>query len=261
MIRFGASGFSYDDWVGVVYPADLPKWKWLAFYAQEFDTVELNVTYYRIPEPKTVSGWVERTPEGFTFSVKAHQSLTHERGSPEFEAYRESLAPLLQAGKLACVLAQFPHSFHPTAENQAYLGRLREGLAELPTVVELRDRRWLDEGAFDLLKDLGFGFCCVDEPDLPGLMPPIVRTTSPLAYVRFHGRNAQKWWEHEQAWERYDYTYSEPELREWMPRLRQLEEESDLVLVYANNHYRGQSVDTLRKLQAMIRDGGVNQGN
>ena len=79
MIRLGTSGFSYDDWVGPVYPPELPKREWLAYYAREFDTLELNVTYYRVPDPRTVRGWVERTPEGFLFSVKANRELTHER--------------------------------------------------------------------------------------------------------------------------------------------------------------------------------------
>ena len=83
-------------------------------------------------------------------------------------------------------------------------------------------------------------------------MPPVVRTTGPVAYVRFHGRNAARWWQHDHAWERYDYTYTETELSEWVPRLRELETASPLTLVYANNHYRGQSVDTLRKLKHLL---------
>ena len=252
MIRLGTSGFSYDDWVGPVYPADLPKRRWLPFYAEHFDTVELNVTYYRIPDVKTVRGWIDRTPEGFLFSVKAHQGLTHERETAGFEEFRSSLAPLAEAGKLACVLAQFPHSFHPTRANRDYLPRLREGLADLPVVVELRDARWVSEETFAQLAGLGLGFCCVDEPRLPGLMPPVTRATGPLAYVRFHGRNADKWWEHENAWERYDYTYTDGELKEWAERIRDLDGEVSLTLVYANNHYRGQSVGTIRQLQGML---------
>jgi uncharacterized protein YecE (DUF72 family) len=83
-------------------------------------------------------------------------------------------------------------------------------------------------------------------------MPPLARATAPLGYVRFHGRNAAKWWEHEDAWQRYDYTYTEGELKEWVPRLRGLDDEVPLTLVYANNHYRGQSVDAMRKLSALM---------
>lgn len=117
MIRFGTSGFSYDDWIGCVYPEDLPKRSWLEYYSQQFDTVELNVSYYRIPALKTIKGWVERTPDRFTFSVKAHRSITHERVEPAYEAFIEVFRPMFEAGKLACILAQFPHSFHPSPEN------------------------------------------------------------------------------------------------------------------------------------------------
>lgn len=254
MIRLGTSGFSYDDWVGPFYPADLPKWAWLTYYAQQFDTVELNVTYYRLPDRRTVAGWVQRTPEGFLFSVKAHQSLTHDRERADFVGFRQSTEDLRQAGKLACVLAQFPHSFHPVAANREYLHRLREGLADLPVVVEFRDRAWLTEETFALLSSLGLGFCCVDEPQLPGLMPPIARAAGPVAYVRFHGRNADRWWQHEQPWQRYDYSYPESELREWVEKIRDLDDRSEITLVYANNHYRGQSVDTIHMLRRLLAE-------
>jgi uncharacterized protein YecE (DUF72 family) len=256
MIRLGTSGFSYDDWVGEVYPEDLPRWQWLSFYANEFDTVELNVTYYRLPSTKIASGWVSRTPDHFTFTVKAHRSLTHERKQPDFAAFRESLTPLLEAGKLACILVQFPHSFHPTPENRAYLQTIRDGLAELPLVVEFRDSAWVTEETFNQLTELEMGFCCVDEPQLRGLMPPVTRRTSDVSYVRFHGRNAERWWKHDHAWERYDYTYSEEELSEWIPRIKELEHAAPLTLVYANNHYRGQSVDTLHKLKRLLEAEG-----
>jgi uncharacterized protein YecE (DUF72 family) len=252
MIRLGTSGFSYEDWVGEFYPPDLPKWRWLPFYAEQFDTVELNVTYYRLPEAKLVRGWIDRTPEGFLFAVKAHQGLTHERQPSGFAAFRESISPLAEAGKLGCVLAQFPHSFHPTRANRDYLPRLREGLDELPVVVELRDAGWVREETFEQLSSLRLGFCCVDEPPLPGLMPPVARATGPVAYVRFHGRNAEKWWEHENAWERYNYRYADSELVDWAEKIRDLDGEAEITLVYANNHYRGQSVGTIRQLQGML---------
>lgn len=254
MIRLGTSGFSYDDWVGPFYPADLPRWAWLSFYAQQFDTVELNVTYYRLPDRRTVAGWLQRTPEGFLFSVKAYQNLTHEREQADFPAFCQSIEDLRQADRLACVLAQFPYSFHPSAPNRDYLRRLRDGLGDLPAVVEFRDRAWLAEETFALLSNLRLGFCCVDEPQLPGLMPPIARATGPVAYVRFHGRNARRWWEHEQAWERYDYSYPEEELREWVGKIRDLDDRSEITLVYANNHYRSQSVDTIRQLRQMLAE-------
>ena len=254
MIKLGTSGFSYDDWVGPVYPPDLPKRDWLAYYASRFDTVELNVTYYRLPGRRTAQAWVEKTPPGFTFAVKAYQGLTHERVEPDFPAFVEALDPLVSSDRLACVLAQFPHSFHPSPHNRSYLERLRRGLGELPAVVEFRDAAWVAPETFQQLEALHLGFCCVDEPRLEGLMPPVARATGPVAYVRLHGRNSAKWWTHEQAWERYDYSYSEEELSEWAPKIRQLEAAAPLTLVYANNHYRGQSVQTIDRLRSLLSE-------
>lgn len=252
MIRLGTSGFSYDDWVGSFYAEDLPRWQWLSFYAQQFDTVELNVTYYRLPEAKVVRGWVERTPDDFLFTLKAHKSLTHEREIAACMGFCESIDAMLQSGKLACILLQFPHSFHPTMENREYLNQLREGLQGYPLVAEFRGNDWVSEETFAQLTSLNLGFCCVDEPQISGLMPPLAIQTGPLGYVRFHGRNAEKWWQHEHAWERYDYTYSEEELKEWVPKIRDLDQQAPLTLVYANNHYRSQSIDAIRKLQYLL---------
>lgn len=252
MIRIGTSGFSYDDWIGPFYPEGLPAREHLAFYAREFSTVEINTTYYRIPDRRLVQGWVDKTPDGFSFAVKAYQGLTHERENPDFAPFVAALQPLVAAGKLACVLAQFPYSFHPTPDNRAYLGQVREGLGDLPTVIELRQADWIKPDTFELLRSLNLGFCCVDEPRLKGLLPPLAVTTGSVAYVRFHGRNAAKWYQHEQAWERYNYTYSAAELSEWAPKIRQLDGEAALTLVYFNNHYVGQAVKGARDLSQLL---------
>lgn len=252
MIYLGTSGFYYDDWIGPVYPKELPRIQWLPYIAKQVDTIELNVTYYRVPALKTVAGWVERTPDNFLFSVKAHRSLTHDRVDPDYPAYVAALAPLIESGKLACVLAQFPHSFHPNPATRKYLQDMRQGLADLPVVVEFRDRDWISDETFTLLEDLGLGFCSVDEPQLRGLMPPVARLTGSLAYVRLHGRNAARWWNHEHAWERYDYSYSEDELQEWIEKLRKLDAQAQMTLVYANNHPRGQSLAAIRTLKEML---------
>ena len=252
MIRIGTSGFSYDDWLGPVYPAGLPARDQLAFYAREFSTVELNVTYYRVPDARTVAGWARKTPDDFLFAVKAHQGLTHEREAPDFAGFVSALQPLVEARKLGCVLAQFPYSFHAVPESREYLRRLCGGLGSLPVVVEFRNAGWVAQPTFDLLRSLGIGYCCVDEPRLKGLMPPVAVSTGQVAYVRFHGRNAAKWYAHAEAWERYDYTYSTEELREWVPKLRELDAEAPLTLVYFNNHFRGQAVHGARDLGQLL---------
>jgi len=252
MIRLGTSGFSYDDWVGPFYPKDLSKNQWLPYYAAEFDTVELNVSYYRIPSRRMVEGWVARTPDTFLFSVKAHRSITHDRKDQGFDQMQEALEPLLESGKLGCILAQFPYSFHHNAENYEYLKLVRKEFWGLPLVIEFRNARWVQERTFDFLKENDLGYCCVDEPKLRGLIPPAAAVTSSIGYVRFHGRNSEQWWEHEHAWQRYDYRYSEEELEEWLPHFTKLKSAAPLTLVYANNHYKGKSVETQRTLQKIL---------
>jgi uncharacterized protein YecE (DUF72 family) len=242
-IRIGTSGFSYDDWRGHFYPSGLKKGDMLSFYAERFPVVEVNSTYYGMPKPTTMFQMARKVPPGFEFVVKAHADMTHsDRFQPEaFAQFREAMEPLRDADMLGCVLAQFPWSFRRTPENERYLGTLRQELPDLPLVVEFRNSAWIKEDVYDLLRSQGLGFCCVDEPRLKGLVPPVVAATSPTGYVRFHGRNAQKWWQHEKSHERYDYLYSAAELQEWVPKIEQLAEETEKTYVFFNNHYEGKA--------------------
>ncbi|MBC7264932.1 MAG: DUF72 domain-containing protein [Chloroflexi bacterium] len=255
MIYVGTSGYSYDDWVGPYYPQNLGKSKWLDFYAREFNTTEINFTFYRLPNPYTIAAMERKTPAGFVFTVKASQELTHQREdiAAAVNSFLRGIQPLVEADKLGCILAQFPFSFHATSENQAYLAKLRELMGDVPLVIEFRNREWLTDEAFDFLRQHELGFCCVDEPRLKGLMPPIAIATSKVAYVRFHGRNAKKWWQHAQAWERYDYTYSEEELQEWTPKIKELDAAAEKTFVFANNHWQAQAVGTARQLRMLLK--------
>jgi len=255
-VLIGTSGFSYKDWVGPVYPEGLPKAKWLPFYAAEFPTCELNFSYYRIPDGRTLDRMAAKVPQGFLFTVKAYKGITHEREEPEpqMEQFAAALAPLIEAEKFACVLAQFPYSFHANRTNRDYIKRVREGFEGLPVVVEFRSRDWISERTFDELRALDMGFCCVDQPHFKNLVPPVAVATGPVAYVRFHGRNRAKWWQHDEAWERYDYTYSDEELVEWVDKIRQLDEKAPLTLVYMNNHWQGQAVGTARQLKTLVEE-------
>lgn len=254
MIHFGTSGFSYNDWVGSFYPVGLPRREWLSYYAREFDACELNSTYYALPRPAVLKAMADKTGEGFIFAIKANQQMTHQRedNAAVFEAFRQALEPVIAAGKMGCVLAQFPYSFDFNQPNWDYLGRFKERLGELPVVIEFRNARWLRPEIFAWLKGQDLGFCCVDEPRLPNLLPPLAEATSDIGYVRFHGRNREKWWRHAQAYERYDYSYSPSELSEWLPRIQRLASVAAETFIFANNHWRGQAVDTIRQLRVML---------
>lgn len=258
MIQVGTSGFSYKDWIGPFYPPGTQQRAMLEDDATRFDLVELDYTYYTMPVRRTIESLCSRTPDGFTFCVKAHRSMTHEISTDQeevrkaFSTFMEALEPMVQAGKLGCVLVQFPWSFKPTGENAAYVARLRELLPEVEVTVEFRNIQWVHERTFALLREEGLGFCCVDEPRLRGLFPPLAVATSRLAYVRFHGRNAAKWWKHEQAWERYDYLYTVEELSEWVPRVRKLASETDRTLVLFNNCHAGQAATNAEMMRQLL---------
>jgi len=254
MIKVGTSGFSYSEWRGPFYPEGLPQQRMLEFYAKSFPTVEINSTYYHIPPARNMAAMAKRAEGRLEFAVKAHQDMTHfrEKVDGALPAFREAIQPLREARALGCVLFQFPFSFKARAENADFLRRIAGELSPVPAVVEFRHMSWTTDETFELLRKVGLAYCCVDEPRLPNLPPPIVRATAPLAYVRFHGRNRQKWWTHAEAWERYDYLYTEAELREWVPKIRSLAEASQKCYAFFNNHARGQAVTNAQMLIQLL---------
>jgi uncharacterized protein YecE (DUF72 family) len=254
VLYLGTSGFSYSDWAGNFYPRGMPRREWLSYYAHEFNSLELNSTFYALPKPSVLEAMIAKTGEGFLFSVKANQEMTHQRqrDSRIFAAFVHMLQPFIDAGKLGCVLAQFPYSFGFNRQNFDYLALFRERLGDLPVVIEFRNSQWLNSEVFDWLRNRNLGFCCVDEPQLPKLLPPLAEVTSSIGYVRFHGRNAAKWWQHEHAYERYDYTYLAEELQEWLPRISKLNSLTEKTYIFANNHWQGQAIGTIRQLRLML---------
>lgn len=256
MLYIGTSGFSYDDWVGPFYPSGTPKREFLGFYAGEFDTVELNASYYRLPEKRFITALSRKTPPNFVFFIKAFQGLTHritDQTPSQLEQFKAALSPLEDAGKLGGVLLQFPYSFHPTDGNRAHLDSLLNSLGPLRPVVEFRNREWLTEPVLDLLADRDAGFCSVDQPALRGLLPSeAIVTSRQVGYVRFHGRNREKWWEHDEAWERYDYLYGESELGEWTEKIRKMTERAEKTYVYFNNHRNAQAVINARQMKLLL---------
>ena len=258
MIEVGTCGFSYRDWRGVFYPENISDRDMLEYYASQFDIVEIDFTYYRMPGVKAIEGLSRKTPEDFCFCVKAPRSMTHEvaDGSDEvsevFQTFRRAMEPLVDQGKMGCILCQFPWSFKRTRENSDYIQRLPELLPDIPIVVEFRNVEWVSQSTFDLLKAGGMGFCCVDEPKLRGLVPPLAVYTSPIAYIRFHGRNASKWWKHSEAWERYDYLYSHDELLEWVPKIARLAEATEQTFVLFNNCHAGQAAVNAKNMLSLL---------
>lgn len=255
MIRVGTSGYAYDDWHPRFYPADLPPGRRLAFYAERFGCVEINSTYYRQPTPSMSARMAGSVGPEFRFTAKVYGGITHDwphATAGDLRRFREGLAPLAEAGLLGAVLAQFPNSFRPDKAATAHLRRLRESWPGLPVAVEFRHSAWDDPRAFALLRRRELCFCCVDQPAVEGLMPPVCEVTGQLAYLRFHGRNAARWYDHEEAWERYDYLYSAAELEPWRQRIKDLSAQADEVYVFFNNHRDAQAVQNARELEEQL---------
>jgi len=259
MIRIGTSGYSYNDWIGPFYPEGTDRREFLSYYAERFDCVEVNYTYYRMPDAGTLAAMSARTGPDFRFTVKATREMTHEREQADpalFEQFIAALDPLRTEGKFGCVLAQFPNSFRLSQHNVDYLKWFRRLMQGVPVVIEFRNREWIRDETFAFLRAADFGFCCVDQPKFDSLVPPIAEATSAIGYVRLHGRNYEKWWRHDEAWERYDYLYSREELAEWVPKVRALAERTEETYVFFNNHYHAQAVQNAMDFAELLDEAG-----
>jgi len=239
----GSSGYSYRDWVGPFSPPGTPAGEYLAYYARHFSFVELNFSYYRQPESAMIERIRAQVPEDFLFSIKAHQSLTHHRGEDwqrELDTYRRGIEPLLDHGQCAAVLLQFPYSFRYQKENRLYLDALLQAAEELPLVVEFRNVQWERDSVLRELRERGVSWVMTDTPQLRGLSGELKPTVSAEdAYVRFHGRNEQKWWSGDNT-SRYDYLYSREHLEFFADSLA--DTPATRLFAAFNNHRKAQAV-------------------
>jgi uncharacterized protein YecE (DUF72 family) len=249
-IIVGTSGFSYPDWVGVFYPHDLPKSRWLEHYAQQFSFCELNFSYYRMPTPAQMEKYQDHSIE---FALKAHRSLTHDRVDTDHAriSFLEAARVLGDSKALSAVLLQFPYSFGYTATHRKYLLELLSFLSELPLVVEFRHPAWIKDSVFAELRQHGWGISMIDSPRVPGGMPDYEALTSEIGYLRFHGRNNENWWTGSNV-SRYDYEYSPEELEAWVPRIMEMSKAAKTVYISFNNHARGQAIKNANQLRGML---------
>lgn len=253
-VHIGTSGFSYQDWVGHFYPRGTKKSDFLEHYSRYFDSLEVNYTYYQMPARRTIQGLVNKSQGRLCFAVKLTGTFTHQRdaGADEAKQFLSALEPMSESGTLGCLLAQFPFGFQPSAQNWKHIDTLARWFSDTPLVVEMRNQRWVSQRFFDFLRQLNLGFCSVDEPHLPGLMPPVKVVTSNIGYVRFHGRNTEKWFKHERPEERYDYLYPKAELASWVPGIRSMAPVCDQLFAFFNNHFEGKAVANALELREML---------
>jgi uncharacterized protein YecE (DUF72 family) len=260
-IHIGPAGWSYADWRGPVYPEGAgTKFDTLALVAKYFDAAEINSTFYRPPSPSTVRSWLTRVKHNphFIFTAKLHKVFTHKRGQAteqDEKAFREGLDLLAEAGKLGAILIQFPWSFKNDREERNYLNQLVARFKVYPLVVELRHESWNSPRILQTLKDLNVGLCDIDQPLFPNSIKPSAEVTSPIGYVRLHGRNYQQWFRKEgNVLERYDYLYSRDELEPWVERIREVAGKAKQTFVITNNHARGQSLVNAFEVLALLEE-------
>ncbi len=232
----GCSGFNYDHWMGNFYPEDVPKKRWLEFYAERFDSVEVNATFYHLPKEKTLENWHERVPGNFRFTLKGSRYVTHQKklndvGEPVKKFY--DLAALLK-GKLGCILWQLPGNQHKDVEKLRAFCKVLS--ADFRNVIEFRHNSWYDEEVYAVMKDFGITFCVISAP---GDLSEEVIKTSDRVYLRFHGK--QNW---------YRYRYSDDELQQWADRIRAVNPEQ--VYTYFNNDFEGHAPENARTFAKMI---------
>jgi uncharacterized protein YecE (DUF72 family) len=250
----------YKDWEGIVYPSPKPKgFDPLTYIARYFSTVEINSTFYGSPLPATADKWVARVESfpDFRFTAKLWKRFTHERKTAWTRAeVKEACVPmdrLLRAGKLGALLMQFPWSFRRTDENREWLDDLARAFRRFPLVLEVRHESWNTPEFFAELAERGIGFVNIDQPLFKKSIKPSATVTSPVGYIRVHGRNYKDWFRKNAGVEaRYDYLYSKKELEPWAERAKEVAANSKDAYVVTNNHYKGKAVANAAMLKALV---------
>jgi uncharacterized protein YecE (DUF72 family) len=277
-------GKFYPSWAGSAEAR-------LRYYSSQFPIVEVDSSYYGLPAEKTSGLWVERTPQDFIFDVKAfrlftmhpaspavlpkdireslpadlkgRKSLYHRDLPPEvagelWRRFEEALLPLDSAGKLGVILFQFPPWFFPGNEQRDYIASCKEKLPQYRLAIEFRHGSWVSEKnrerTFSFLKDSRVAYVCVDEPQgLKNSVPPVIEATSEIGVVRFHGRNTELWEKGSaEASGRFNYLYSGQELKDWVPRIKELAEKTKQLHVIFNNCYDDKAVRNANQIRSMF---------
>jgi uncharacterized protein YecE (DUF72 family) len=278
-IRIGTSGWNYPSgkgtWNGIFYPPARGRprgFDELAFYAEHFDTVEVNSTFYGQPRADVTRAWAARTPSRFEFSIKLYQQFTHPRmfkarlagslpgeaasdaalldalaqpNTADLDAFRRGIDPLASSGRLGALLALFPASFKDCEASRDYLAGLLRAFAGYPVAVELRHKTWSDRigETLALLNTFGAAWAQIDEPKFRlSIQQNHLPNVQGFYYMRLHGRNAKNWWRHEKAEDRYDYLYSAGELQEFTETAAAAKQLVKKLYLYTNNHFSAKSV-------------------
>ncbi len=269
-IYVGTAGWSYKDWEGIVYPAQIKKSQHpVEFLARYIDVLEINTSFYGHIKPEWGKLWsrmARAVNPQFMFTAKLNRAFTHSpiaviestsaetiRVNEEDERLaKEGLESVAAENMLGAVLAQFPISFKNTNPNRDYLESMVRKFKHFPLVIEVRHNSWTNEGTLRYFAEEGVAFCNIDQPKLGKAITPTEHVTSPLAYVRLHGRNYDQWFDSDSRNDRYNYLYTDPELRGWKTRVDAIAEKAQKTFVIANNHFEGKAAVNALQLKHML---------
>lgn len=267
--HIGTAGWSYKDWVPVFYPKPQSVYfDWLRFYAQYFNCVEVNASYYTYISPKTVKGWIQKVSDSddFLFTIKLHQDFTHKRDfdGQKIKAVNDNLEMLTGAGRLGGLLIQFPYSFSFDETTADYVRRLRGIFESYNCFIEVRHSSWNNKSVYELFKQLNISLCTIDQPQIGRSIKfePVI--TNGIAYIRLHGRNTEAWMKSiknfgkEQTYEeqssRYQYLYLPGELVEIEQQIKLIQEKVKEIYVILNNHPKGEGVANAFELIHLLEE-------
>lgn len=257
----GTGGFSNEDWIGddLLYPVGTKKTEFLDIYAQHFDAVELNSSFYGIPGLKAFEGMARRSKGRSRFAVKLHQVFTHQRSpqDSDFDRMLQSPQPLREVGLMGPYLAQFPYSFGRTPANRKYLHELAERFAGHELATEFRHQSWDKPEVRGGLREYGLIWVSPDYPPVSGLPEPSLHVTAEVGYLRLHGRNSGTWWNGESAAERHDYRYNQTEMDEWADKIAFVSNELEELYIFFENTTKGHALYNIPMLRTALQARGI----
>ena len=268
----GTAGWSYKDWEGIVYPAQIKKSQHpVEYLARYLDVLEINTSFYGHIKPEWGKLWSRMARSAnprFMFTAKLNKAFTHSPIAVVQSTSAESIRPVAEDEQLAkdgfdslaaentlgAVLAQFPISFKNTDSNRDYLDSVIEKFKQYPLVIEVRHNGWTNEGIASLFCRQGSRLCNIDQPRLGKAIGPTEHVTAPLAYVRLHGRNYEQWFDSDSRNDRYNYLYTDAELRGWQTRIDAIAAKAKKTFVIANNHFEGKAAVNALQLKHMLSE-------
>jgi len=269
-IYVGTAGWSYKDWEGIVYPAQIKKSQHpVGYLARYIDVLEINTSFYGHIKPEWGKLW-SRMARGvnpqFLFTAKLNRAFTHSpiavlestsadtiHANPVDERLaKEGLESLAVENTLGALLAQFPISFKNTNANRDYMESVIEKFKHFPLVVEVRHNSWTNEGTLRYFAEKGVAFCNIDQPKLGKAITPSEHVTASIGYVRLHGRNYEQWFDSDSRNDRYNYLYTDPELKGWKTRIDAIAGKAQKTFVIANNHFEGKAAVNALQLKHML---------